>query len=411
MRHLCKVVVIILVMIAGGCATTHKEASTDIMDKVVDSDMLETAALQYYWNIDVPLQSDEFVQNVYLIDENLYLISNLNVMTAIDAATGVVKWHRQITSPARKLFRPTHYDNAAISKKIPGIASLISPETEPSQKQTDLVCINSPTRLFVLDRTTGEIYRKIAFKFTANTGGACANQYFYVGGTDGHFHAIQIDFALHAWEVGTEDLITSPLETFGGRVYCASQDSRVYAYSTMPTKNMAWKRKIGGPITAGIHADPRGLFVPCMDNRLYAYETATGIELWEPFICEGPLRSAVQVSQNTIFQYADGDKFYAIDLATGRERWSRPDGRKVVGYFDGNVYILDAGRRLLVLDEMLGKVKHRLPTTGLDMFLANVSSPAIYAARRDGHVFCIRHKGAGHLKPEDLKDIRTTAVN
>ncbi len=411
MRNLFNAVVITLLAAAGGCAPSYRGQPKDVWSKVVDSDILNETALQYYWDIPVPTNPNEFIQHAYLLDENLYCLSNNNRMTAIDAATGIVKWQRQITSPDRTLFRPAHYDNAAINKKIPGIASLLSSGSEPPEKLTDLVCVNSPTRLFVLDRTTGEFLRKITFNFTANTGGACAEGYYYVGGTDGRFRAILLNQALHSWQVGTGDLITSPLESYGGLVYCAGQDGFVYAFSAGAIKSKVWQKKLGGPVTAEMHADSRGLFVPCTDNLLYAFETGTGVELWDPpFYCQGPLRRKVQVSQNTVYQYADGDKFYAIDLATGRERWSKKEGRKAVGNFNGNVYLLDARRRLLVADEMLGEVRHILPTTGLDMFVGNVNAPAIYAVRRDGHVFCIRHTTAGRLRPQDLKTIRTTAA-
>ncbi|MCD4700145.1 MAG: hypothetical protein K8R91_06205, partial [Phycisphaerae bacterium] len=116
----------------------------------------------------------------------------------------------------------------------------------------------------------------------------------------------------------------------------------------------------------------------------------------------------VQVGRHTVFQYARRDRFYAIDLANGRERWNLPDGRTVLALakIDNQPYamVLTAGKQLLLVHEILGKVEKSFPMTGLDLFAANAVKPVVYAAATDGKFVCITPESVKHLTANMLKD-------
>lgn len=367
---------------------------------LVSPDVLAKADLQYYWHFKVDLQPGESLERVYHLDENLYCLTSNNRLLVLDALRGIPKWRFQVAKPGQTVFRPIHRDDMLLPEKVSGMAEILQPERVAKSEPFDAVLINSLSHVYVLNRTTGKLIRVVEFPFAANTGGATDGAHFVVGATSGLYHALRLMEAVPTWTKGTDDLLTAPVEHYGGRVFVGSEDRTFRSTRISDWGVTEWIRRTGGPITAPFVVDKRGCFVPCEDNRLYAFSALGGAELWRPFVCQGPLRDPVQVGKTSVFQYARQDKFYAVNLASGRKRWSTPVGRLVLMVTGGDVYLLDANLNLLVIDEILGQIKNSLPMTGFNLFVGNAMNPVIYAGTRDGRLVCIRPLGAGHLKPE-----------
>jgi len=142
---------------------------------------------------------------------------------------------------------------------------------------------------------------------------------------------------------------------------------------------------------------------------VYAFSLSGGEPIWR-FTCQGPLIDAIQVSENSVFQYARGDKLYAISPANGKMRWAMPHGRRVLACMPVSdipmAYVLGASRNLLVVDEILGKVRASIPLTGCDRFADNTTAPAVYLGSSDGRLYCLRQLGAGRLTADILKGIQ-----
>jgi len=372
--------------------------------------------LQYYWQARLPLEGAEHVARLYRLDENVYCLTDKNRLFAVDAATSLLKWQHKVADPAQTVLPPAHANGARLPLRVGGVKELLSTHAkEQALKEAsalDIVAINTLSEVQVLDRQTGRQIRKIPFEFSANTGGSTDGECFYVGTTDGWYYAIRLFDAIPLWWGKTGDIIMAPPMVHGGYLFVASTDGGLQALAVAERGRRLWQSgdrltlAMHGPVTAAFHVDDRGCFIPCEDHRVYAYHTASGRPLWEPFTCQGPLRDPIQVGTNTIFQYATGDKLYAINLANGKLRWSLPEGRKVLAVMDNDVYLLDKSGRLLVVDEILGKVKGVLPLAGLELCAGSATAPAVYAATRDGRVVCIRQKSAGHLTVDVLKGIK-----
>jgi len=367
----------------------------------VDTAVLAKAGLQYYWDAHVELDPGESVKKLWRLDENLYCLTSVHRLVALDARTGIYKWSVTVSEPHKRVFPPTHAENVAIPDEPAGIWGMThrnSVEVTPF----DAVMVNTIDSMLVVDRLTGEVKRRIALDFNANTGGASDGAFFFVGSARGWYHAIRLFEAVELWWKGTDSMITAPPVAYRGRLYVASEDGRFYVAS-IPDKKVVWKRTTDGAIVAAFHVDRRGCFVGSEDGRLYAFDLAGG-DLWHPFVCQVPLRWPPQVAQNTVFQYAPGENFYAINLSNGNQRWTRQTGRRVLTVIDGQVYLLDADNVLLIVDEVLGRVINSLPMTGFDLFVPNTAAPAIYTGTTDGKLFCIMRTEAGHLSPDKLRE-------
>jgi len=377
---------------------------------VVGPEELAKVGLQCYWPRELAMDEGESLRNLWRLDENLYCLTSRNRLYVIDAAKGLLRWQCDLGDPGAAVFPPVHANQALLPKAVLGIKDMLLPRGGPAITPVDLVMFNTLTELLVLERKTGELYRRIKFEFSASTSGATDGDYFYVGSTNGRYYTIRLAEAVRVWEGTSEGIIAAPPVVFGGRLYVASTDGGLDALQTGDRLRRVWRSEdkgsqaMRGPVNAPFHVDERGCFIPCEDYRLYAFQLATGSPLWPPVICKGPLRDAVQVGEQTIFQYARDDGFYAINITNGQQRWRLPEGRKVLALMDGDVYLQDAGRNLLIVDEVLGKVKASVPLTGLDILVPNLKAAAIYAGTSDGKVLCIRPLSAGRLTPEMLRE-------
>lgn len=367
----------------------------------VHPEVLEQAGLEYYWHVQLPMNKGETIVKLYLLDEKLYCLTSENSLLAMDAANGEMVWPAPISRPDQTVFRPTHVQDVFVSEKVSGISDILSPEAKNRPDPFDGVIINTLSEMVLINRDSGKEMRRIPFRFAANTGGASDGRAFFVGAHDGRYRAIMLQEAVKTWTRSAGRIISAPLVYADGLLFVGGEDNIFRAVYTNGDRK--WEQTLNGPVTAAFYVDDRACFVPCEDNNIYAFAPFDGEKLWDPFVCQGPLRHPIQVGQNTIFQLAVRDKFYAVNLATGKERWSLPEGRLVLSVMDGKVYLLDADHNLMILDEILGAVNVSLPMTGYDVFAANTTAPAVYAATSDGLIVCIRPIAAGHLSEKMLR--------
>ncbi len=390
-------------MLLAGCNASPVDEWSGIIAPAV----LAEGSLHYYWRCRIGLEDDEAVRQIWRLDENLYALTSANRFIVLDAAKGTYKWSYPAGDRAQKVFAPCHADDVIVPKTT-GIAELVRPDQKNRMKPFNAVIINTVSYALLINRDTGDLVRKLDFKFVANTPGSSDGTYFYVASVKGWYFAVRLSEGLCQWAMATADMITARPMVFGDRLYVASQDGEFYAINPGRARDRhAWTQLTDAALSADFSVDARGCFVPSQDNRLYAYDNFTGTELWR-FVTEGPLRDPVQVGLQTIFQYARRDRFYAIDLASGRKRWDLADGRTVLALakIDKTPYamILTDDRQLLLVHEILGEVEKSFPMTGLDLFVANAVKPVVYAATTDGKFVCITPESVKHLTPEMLKD-------
>ncbi|MFP4107245.1 MAG: PQQ-binding-like beta-propeller repeat protein [Phycisphaerae bacterium] len=367
---------------------------------------LEQVGLGYYWESTVSLPEGEQVQRIRLLDENVYLLTDANRLVAIDARTGIRKWDQVVAKAGRTVFAPTHADAVPLTKTVPGVAEILerSEAAEaPKLPTRNVVMLNTLDYMVVLDRSTGELFRKTDFRFAANTGIATNGKLAFLGSHTGRYYAVLVDEAEILWTRAAKDMITATPEYFKDKVYVASTDGTLTCLTAEDViPKVMWRQRLEAGIFSSFHVDVRGCFVPGADQRVHAFDPADGRKLWPAFSCNGPFRSGVQVTTHNIYAYAQGDRFYAINLANGRQRWAHPDLRLIVAQVDENVYVVDKDGAMHIRNEFTGEDQATIPMKGDILMARNATVPAVYTATKDGRVFCIRKTEAGYLKPEDL---------
>lgn len=366
---------------------------------------LAGAGLESYWEVTLTgMQPGETVTALYPLDENLYCYTSNNRVFALESGTGLLRWVYELGGGHEKVFRPSHVRKMSLSERVPGVANIIDHKPAGGVATFDAVLFNSMTSVAVVNLASGREMRRIGFSFGGSSAGVSDGNCFYVGGTDGLLHTLDLDTALEMWRLSTGNIISAPVECRGGVIFVGSQDGTFRSTRNGLAPRFEWTKTLSGSVTAAFSVDARGCFVPCEDRRIYSFKL-DGNPLWDgPYACAGILRKSVQVSELSLFQRAENDKLYALNLANGRLRWTLDSGLYVLAVMNGNAYVQDLQGNLLVVDELTGSVKSTLALDGLDVTALNTTAPAMWAGSVNGRVICIRPASAGPLTSEAMRE-------
>lgn len=362
---------------------------------------LAPAALRYYWTRELNLAGTERIVRAWLKDENLYFATNTRCLWAVDAAVGNPRWF--VNTGENPVFEPVSVSNMQLSERIGGVGEIAGPNTLEGFDTFPAVVVNSMTHLMVLDRRTGRIYRDVPLEhLTAAEGGACDGTTFYVGTTERGYCAIRLFPNVVVWRQHLGQNVSIPVVYHEQKIFLGTLDGLLRCAMTENLGEKRWERTFDGSITEKPLVDARGLFLACNDHRIYAFHPDSGKPLWPAVVVKGDVGGPMQMGEKTLFQHIRGEGLYAVDVTHGRVRWILPNGRRVLAILDGVVYVLDAEKNLRLVNEITGKNDITVPLDGFDFYLDNTAAPAIYAATRDGQVFCLRPAQAGRLTAEML---------
>ncbi|MFW6146664.1 MAG: PQQ-binding-like beta-propeller repeat protein [Planctomycetota bacterium] len=377
-------------LLTAGCAGTDRDVQP------FRTPSLSGTGLEYYWEAPIPTDADETVRRLWRLDEMVYCLTDRRRLIAMDARTGLVRWSYRIEQAPEPIFRPYHpAEPVSLPIRSPGKREV---------RTFDAVMINTLSRLVILDRADGSEIRDLTLTFTASTGGAADGENFYAGAVSGRYHAFDYDVGVDTWVLSTGAIIQAPPELHARNLYVASEDDKLYATRRGLRPKKVWIATLGASVVAPFHVDNDGCYVAAEDGKIHAFDTFSGEPLWEPFACNARLTSPIQAGPRALFQHAENNVLFAVDARTGRLLWKAPGGLRVLANMDGKVYVLDVDRKLRVYSEELGELQASVPVTGLDVFLANTTAPAIYAATAGGKLFCIRPEGTDPLTPKTLAE-------
>jgi len=149
----------------------------------VSADDLQQAGLVKFWQLQLPLERDQQLADVYLADEQLYVTTHDGYVYAIHADTGAVRWLRPITKSGYRVWRPCHADKRAI--------------------------FVTPTTVLQLDRLTGDGIAKLDLPFAGGSPAVSDGMLFYMGGINGRFYAFDVLDQMEEWKAGTQGPVTA----------------------------------------------------------------------------------------------------------------------------------------------------------------------------------------------------------
>ncbi len=340
---------------------------------------LQDAGLVKYWQLQLILEKGQRLQNVYLVDDHLYLGTQDGYVFVVHAPTGLLRWLRPITRSGYPVRRPCHV--------------------------ADRVIFVTPADLQIYERRTGDPVVRKDLRFPAGTGPLSDGERVFIGGVDWRLYALDLKTLFIDWRALTEGAIRSNPVIQGELIFTANDQGSVDA-CVASNKAFRWRFTAYGPITADLEADDRGIFVACQDYSLYLVDPGFGNTRWRTRF-SGPLEEPPVLTPQNVYQYSRADGLCAVDATTigaGEDRilWKLPAGRKALTTHEGRVFVLTQEDTLVAANVKDGAVTATVPAAGLTLPIPAPGASTVFLASPDGRIFCARPLGVPPLQEADL---------
>jgi outer membrane protein assembly factor BamB len=379
----------LLCLLASGC---QDKASTVSVSKAD----LTAVSLEYRWATPVATPPGHRVRDIWLMDENLYILTDQNLLMAFDAVRGLPRWSRDIALGDNEVFQPIHVDDISLPKKILSVIEMQDLRSDVELVTFDAAIVHSIDRVLVLDRRNGKIYRDLEFSDLGISSviterGAVSGNTFYYPATDGTYTAMGLDAVVRKWRSSTRGLVLVSFKSHNRTLYIGDGTGMFQAINTMRMEDrLIWQRDLETDIVGDFVVDDMGCFVPTQANRLYGLTPTGGLIDGYPVVFDGELVNPVQTSSASLFVYATGDGLHCVNRVTGEKRWKIPEGRFVVASRQGDVFLIDKDNNLRIVDEVQGRNKATVPMTGFVKYAHAPAQELIYAVTADDRIYCIQ---------------------
>lgn len=386
----------------------------------VDPAGLRQAGLTRFWQLQLPLEPDQTLADVWLVDEALYVATTDGYVFSIHADTGLIRWLRRVSASGFRIRRPAHAGR--------------------------YVAFVTPIEVLFLERVSGEPLARDELSFPAGTAAVSDGSNIYAGGIDGRFYALQLrlftvprasltrtaafngrfDVASEAtdqrerigrifevWKAGAHGPILSTPALRGETLFVASTDGSVYA-ATAATKAFRWAVRLDGPVSADLVADDQGVYVACEDRSLYLLALGGGQVRWRARL-NAALTEPPVLAPGLAFQYSPVDGLCAIDArpepVEQRVRWELPGGRRLLSVDPHHAWVLadgDHGASVEGAEELWkvalddGRVLARVAVPGFSLAAPRIAGTFVHLASPTGRLLCARPVDTPALRREEL---------
>jgi outer membrane protein assembly factor BamB len=343
-------------------------------------DALHAAGLVKFWQLSLPLEKDQQLQDVHLVDDQLYLATQDGYVFAVHALTGVIRWLQPVTRSGYTLRRPCHVG--------------------------EQVVFVTPSDLQIYDRRTGDPVSRTDLRFSAGSAAITDGTQLLVGGMDRRFYSLDPRTQYVEWKVLTDAAITSTPALAGDSVFFATEAGTVFACSRDGRRVLRWQYSAYDRVSADLVARDEGVYVPSRDWSLYLLDLNYGNVRWRARF-SGPLYEPPVVTPEVAYQYTPADGLVAVDTTVigapdDRLRWKLPEGRMALTVHEGQTYVLTKDQQVLAVNTKTGELSNAIPAPGFVLGIPAPASATIYVAAPDGRVFCGRARGATPPTAQDV---------
>ncbi len=339
---------------------------------------LYDAGLMKYWQLALPLDRGQYVRDVHLVDDALYVATQDGYVHALDAYTGVLRWLQPVTRSGYNVRRPAHIG--------------------------DTVIFVTPVDIQTYDRRTGDGLSRHDLRYPPGSALVSDGQHLFVGGLDRRLYCLALPHMFYAWRSITNGPITSTPALHGDNVYVATEAGGVYA-CTRADKRLVWETSVFGPVSADLVATDDGVYVASRDQSLYLLFHETGEVRWRARF-SGRLLEPPVVTPDVVYQYCADDGLVAVENAVvgveERLRWRLREGRQALTVHEGTVFVLSRNEELLAVRKAGGDVAVRIPARGFTLGVPAVATNTVFLVSPDGRIFCARPRNLPPLRPEDI---------
>lgn len=376
-----RIVPVLMSLVLAGCSSARREAPPVMLARDAD---VQSASFQTYWQAQLPLRRGDTVDRCFLRDDNLYVTTRQGDFYALKADQGLLRWTHQVAQPDYTIFPPQHLD---------------------SSDQTGPVAVATSSRLFVIDRYSGDIVHSSPMTFAPATSFVGDQQRLFAGGADGNLYSLlwrhhHGDAPLERWRLASGSVVTSTPVIKDDILYFATVKGQVASCSALD-KTFGWIARVG-PIAGDIAVDETRVYAASTDSSVYALHRNTGAVMWrtrfQHMLVDGPV-----LKGSTIYQFCPGEGLMALDAGDGRILWTRKDAVSLLSATGGEAALLGQSGTVEVVDIATGDTVRSFDAGPVHASAVNLDDDAVYLAYGDGRVACHRPRGVPYLRRQEVE--------
>lgn len=250
-----------------------------------------------------------------------------NLVTAINANDGSIRWREMPTGVTQPLY-------------------------EPNRSGDDII-INTGQNIYLLNALTGKLTSKAKLFAQVTDGPVISGKMAIFGGVNGQIfaHSLQTGYSRWTAELPTAVLVR-PIVS-GPNVFVTDAQG-VYTLLSLTTGERVWTGRTFAKISAKpVASDTTQLvYIPSQDQNVYAVSRTTGKDRWI-YRTNYPVLKDLAIFGNTLF-VNQPDGLAAVDAISGELLWKRPGNYRPIDLIDQRL-IVNAGVYLSVLDVATGQ--------------------------------------------------------
>lgn len=315
-------VAMLATMLVVGC----RDQSVWLRRGLVDPLDAQRLGYRSLWRTDLGLSGDAKLTTAQSLGDLIVLTEfPRNLVTALDAATGNVRWTAGVGERGKLLFTPRRIE--------------------------DRIIVNNETTLYVLDAETGVVRQANKLQAVVSSAPAVRGPIAYFAGINGRLFAHNIASGQLVWAYQMPASMDAPPSVSGSVVVAADRAGNYRAVSA-ETGAQLWQGRAFGRISARLAATPLGVFVASEDTHLYALDLETGRQRWQ-FLGQSPLQVGPLVLGQTVYQGVGGRSLTALEATTGRTLWTMEEAAIPIVQ-RGQWLIVYASPKLMLVESATG---------------------------------------------------------
>ena len=348
------------------CVSQDKEPVLEqpAVQRLVSTEQLERAELEIQWETKLPIKQTERLEQLLILDNYIYGLSNSNYIASLNRGTGNVIFGRSFAPAGLTIFGIELYKDELIS--VIG---------------NDLVEINPELGIELRSKSLG---------FGVVCPAARNSLYFYIAGSDKRMRTLRAEDKVELFDVAAESdsMITSIIADDDFVVFATDVGNVISMSPDRPKK--LWQFDAADSIAGPIVRDGESLFVASKDTYVYRLNVRDGTTpIWR-YQTGALLDRCPWVSKKVVYQYVRYKGLTAIDKENGTAMWQLPEGLALLAEAKGKAYVISDAGMLVVMDNKKAKRLYSVNFAGVSRYATNVEDSKIYIADASGRIACLR---------------------
>ena len=359
-KQLFKLFLFTVLLVLGNSGIIY--AYNDALQPLVSPELLKAGKLQMLWQNKLPMQENESIEKLYILDNRIYALSSQNYLVSLNRETGEVIFSRPL-----------------VKAGLPVVGFNLYKEEIFSIAGNKLIQINTEF---------GSDLSVKGLKFGAACPAARNNSFFYIASTDTLMHILRADDKVRTSKISAQNnsVITSILADEKFVIFATSAGNCIRI--TTDASNRLWQFDAADSIVEPIVRDGNFLYFASSDTNLYKLNLLNGKLVWK-YQTGAELKKSPTVTENLVYQYVSDKGLLAINKKTGQFEWRLAEGLDLLTETNGKAYVITNRPTLTVMSNEKNMKMYSVNFADTSRYAVNTVDSKIYIAAKDGRISCI----------------------